>query len=78
MPDNFEYKPVRPALRVVAVCLGLFFSATALMLAYFLFQSFSWSLVTKLLVGTILGPFLIYVGITGTNFYAHLDREDDE
>ncbi len=78
MADDFEYKPVRPVLRVAAVCLGLFFLAVCLILIFQLYQSFSWSLMRLLFLGMAIGTLFTYVGITGTNFYAWLKKKDDE
>jgi len=72
-----DYKPVRPLLRVAAACVGTFLLVAGLIVAFQLFQSFSWSLMRLLFLAIAIGALFIYVGITGTNLYASLDKKDD-
>lgn len=76
MAEN--YKPVKPVLRIAAVCVGLVFLIGGVSLTFFQLYSFSWSMLLKTLVSIVIGSFFIYVGVTGKNFYWKPDQDDEQ
>lgn len=72
-----SYKPIHPILRIASFCLGAFFLLSSLIVLAQTDLSFSLTVLRLVFFGLVVGPFFIYVGITGKNFYWKPEQGDE-